>query len=168
MIMRIRFRIGISIVFFTFSLLVMLLSQPNTVQSATTTPTLSIGSAAAPKSLSKIIVLTDFGPISGPQKGKIILSIVDADTGISTDVVELPNTASTLALSPDGKLIAYSANTEAGRTLFLMSTDGTGQHPVKADQTFGTNIDPSWSPDGRKLVYSSGKSLFSINIDGRE
>jgi Tol biopolymer transport system component len=168
MIMPVRTRIGICIVFSAFSLLVMMLSQTNAVQSATTTPTPSIGSAAAPKSLSKIIVLTGFGPDSGPLRGKSILSIVDTNTGTSTDLVELPDTTSIFALSPDGRLIAYSANTEAGRTLFVMSTNGTGQHRVKADQPFGTNINPSWSPDGRKLVYSSGKSLFSINIDGTD
>jgi TolB protein len=68
--------------------------------------------------------------------------------------------------SPRGDLIAY-ASREIGFQIFTIAPDGSGERRVTSD---GSNLDPSWSPDGMKLVYSSvrgGKSsVWTCNWDG--
>jgi TolB protein len=68
--------------------------------------------------------------------------------------------------SPRGDLIAY-ASREIGFQIFTIAPDGSGERRVTDD---GSNLDPSWSPDGMKLVYSSvhnGKSsIWTCNWDG--
>ena len=50
-----------------------------------------------------------------------------------------------------------------------MNTDGSGMSPVTQDQ--GNNEDPSWSPDGRYLIFSSDRrgkhEIWLSTPDGR-
>jgi len=68
--------------------------------------------------------------------------------------------------SPRGDLIAF-ASREIGFQIFTMSPDGSRERRVTGE---GSNYDPSWSPDGMKLVYTSqtgGKSaIWTCNWDG--
>ena len=54
------------------------------------------------------------------------------------------------AVSPDGNRIAYTVN----RDLWVMDADGTGKTALTTDGAF--NDDPSWSPDGTRLVFTKG------------
>jgi Tol biopolymer transport system component len=81
-----------------------------------------------------------------------------------------------LAWSPDSRRIAYSGHSGDGNwALWVMNRDGSGRRQL----TFPTPVAPrgsggdhiaSWSPDGRRLVYSSGQGggieLYVINADG--
>jgi Tol biopolymer transport system component len=53
------------------------------------------------------------------------------------------------AVSPDGTQIAFAA----GRDLFVMNADGSARKRLTTDGY--SNSDPSWSPDGKRLVFSS-------------
>jgi Tol biopolymer transport system component len=57
-------------------------------------------------------------------------------------------TESELALSPDGRRIAYL---RSERQIWVMNADGSGQRRLTSggDWEFG----PQWSPDGRRLAY---------------
>jgi TolB protein len=70
--------------------------------------------------------------------------------------------------SPRGDLIAY-ASREIGFQIFTISPDGSNERRVTGD---GSNLDPSWSPDGMKLVYTSIRSnkasIWSCNWDGSD
>jgi TolB protein len=75
------------------------------------------------------------------------------------------------AWSPRGSWIAYVCRTdEKSYKLCLITPDGQKRLQI----TSGPNVDdsPSWSPDGRHLVFSStseGQShLYLINSDGTE
>ena len=86
--------------------------------------------------------------------------------------------------SPDGKLIAFSSPAAAllpGReqNLFTVLPDGTGLVQLTAhleandDGSQGT-FDPSWSPDGTRLVFTHIPSfggwadLYIVNVDGTD
>jgi Tol biopolymer transport system component len=60
-------------------------------------------------------------------------------------------TESELALSPDGRRIAYVRSEAQKWTIWVMNDDGSGQRRLTSggDWEFG----PQWSPDGRRLAY---------------
>lgn len=78
--------------------------------------------------------------------------------------------------SPDGMYIAFDGEPGGNKfEIYVMKSDGTGMHQV-TEHPGGNgeyNKCPSWSPDGKSLVYFStnrnpepGSDIFTINIDG--
>jgi TolB protein len=65
-------------------------------------------------------------------------------------------------------LIAY-ASREIGFQIFTIAPDGSRDRRITTD---GSNLDPSWSPDGMKLVYASAhnnkSSIWVCNWDGSD
>lgn len=60
------------------------------------------------------------------------------------------------ALSPDGKMIAYSAGTDIEtRKIYLRST--AGGDPLRLTDDNYDDASPSWSPDGRQIAYVAYK-----------
>ena len=79
------------------------------------------------------------------------------------------------AYSPDEKKIVY-ASTQSGRTeIWVMNADGSGQTQLTfPDDTNAPDAnDPSWSPDGSKIVFWSGfareyGNIYTMNADGSD
>ncbi len=83
-----------------------------------------------------------------------------------------------LSFSPDGRKIVFTVNLqEGGRrspigpiSLYVMNVDGTGIK--RLTKTFTNDTHPQFSPDGRKIVFSSGlgvgnsHDIYIINVDG--
>lgn len=70
------------------------------------------------------------------------------------------------AYAPDGETIAYASARAGG--IFLLDAD-TGQ--VIRRITRGFDIQPSWRPDGKRLVFArhvvgAGYEIFAVNVDG--
>jgi len=63
--------------------------------------------------------------------------------------------------SPDGKRIAISAKFRERRSrIYIMNSDGSGRQPIH--QPSGRdNVHPAWAPDGRTIVFTSGKGVGS-------
>ena len=77
--------------------------------------------------------------------------------------------------SPDGAKIAFDAHrngqwesSDGGWEIWLMNADGTGRRPITHN---GVNDwGPSWSPDGRTILFLSGVNnvydIYTMNADG--
>lgn len=75
----------------------------------------------------------------------------------------------TPSISPDGETIAFSSLDKTGFNIWTIRTDGSGLTQLTYD---GDNQTPSWSPDGRFIVYErqtkpdAKSSIFIIRRDG--
>jgi Tol biopolymer transport system component len=68
----------------------------------------------------------------------------------------------------DGSMVAfwYQVNTSALNNICISNSDGTGLTQLTNPTDFNTNgTNPSFSPDGRRLIYTRG-NLWSMDIDG--
>src|SRR5690606_33846671 len=94
-------------------------------------------------------------PVQESSNVFLYRSLVDADTprALRSPAAAVADTAP--AFSPDGEWIAFGrapANTAAGRQLWLMRPDGRDARPLTSDPAV-THGPPSWSPDGRTLLF---------------
>ncbi|HXV15643.1 MAG TPA: hypothetical protein VD758_02625 [Gemmatimonadaceae bacterium] len=146
-------------------------------------------------------VYTAEGVLSPDGKKIVFTSLKDGDLEIYTmnadgsDVRRLTNTPGYDGgawWSPDGKQIVYRANhpTDSAELkayrdlldqrlvrpskveLYLMNADGTNQRQIT--HLGGANFGPSWTPDGKRIIFSSNYKnprsgnfdLYLINPDG--
>lgn len=72
--------------------------------------------------------------------------------------------------SPDGSRIAFDSDRDGVRAVYVANTDGSGIHRISGD---GYASVPSWSPDGRRLVFVRAEAaapkvwnLWLANSDG--
>jgi TolB protein len=73
-------------------------------------------------------------------------------------------------LSPDGKRICYTGESNGGVTVFVMNLDGSQKRQiVKEISKVGATF-PDWSPDSKQIVYSfpvgEALELFIVDADG--
>lgn len=72
------------------------------------------------------------------------------------------------ALSPHGDAVAFMSRRDGVSKLYVVALDGAGTRQV-TDGADGGDLDPSWAPDGRKLVFVRGKDrrdLYVVDFDG--
>jgi WD40-like Beta Propeller Repeat/Lipoprotein LpqB beta-propeller domain len=70
--------------------------------------------------------------------------------------------------SPDGSQLVFDAGTDTGYSIFLMEADGAN---VRRITDTGTDYNPSWSPDGARLIFTreeavGGSDIFVMDADG--
>ena len=76
-------------------------------------------------------------------------------------VVSAPTTEYAPRLSPNGKWIVYTSNEDGTSQVYLQPFPPTGAHyPV----TDAGGMMPLWSPDGRRIYYISGGTMFTATI----
>ena len=69
------------------------------------------------------------------------------------------------AISPDGRMVVYSASQSAGtRTqLWLLRTDQVYAHPIPGTENAGQ---PMFSPDGSWLLFEANNKEMKVRLDG--
>ncbi len=66
--------------------------------------------------------------------------------------------------SPTGGCIAFTSTREGGRRVFIM--DATGATQTRLTSGTETELNPRWSPDGRRLSFNCGDDLCVAAADG--
>lgn len=82
--------------------------------------------------------------------GGVALYSIDAGTGTVAVSLDVPGAQGPLRWSPNGQYLAFSVR---GAMHIRDMTNGKTQTITHGDPT---NTDPDWSPDGRRLAYTSG------------
>jgi Tol biopolymer transport system component len=65
---------------------------------------------------------------------------------------------------PTASMVAFSSNAVGLQAIFVVNPDGTGLTQLSPAGAFDMN--PVWSPDGRKILFGSGNDLYVMNPDG--
>ena len=100
---------------------------------------------------------------SGGAPAMATLQWLDA-TGRKEPLAAKPGAYRSVNLSPDGKRVALTSGDAGSTDLWVYDT----QRDAMTRLTFGgSNLYPSWSPDGQYLVFASiGKGIFQARADG--
>ena len=92
--------------------------------------------------------------------------------GVSEELILVGNAPADLTLSPDGTLLAYTAQgSGSAREVFVSNLDGTYTQRTSC-LGFSRIINPTWSPDGKTLVFGGSQStdgpigIYSANFAG--
>ena len=105
---------------------------------------------------------------------------MDSFGGNLVNLTPDPAVDSTPEWSPDGTKITFTRNLggAAGNEVFVMNADGSNPVNLTNNSRFptaGFNYDaiPSWSPDGRKIAFTSTRDngdfeVYTMNADGSD
>ena len=99
------------------------------------------------------------------------LWLVARDGGIAQRLTTDVGTESNPHFSPDGKMIAFTAQYDGNRDVYVVPT--TGGTPKRMTWHPGTDAVQGWTPDGKAIVFRSGRAsrpsltnrLYQIALD---
>ena len=94
---------------------------------------------------------------------------ISADSGSITLIADGPKNSDDVSVSPDGRLLAFSACPD-GQSCDIYSVPASGGKPVQVTRRPARDRNPAWSRDGRFLLFLSERlggndELWAIQID---
>ena len=113
---------------------------------------------------------------SSDRSSKAMIYIHDIATKTDRRLTFAGQYNSSPAWSPDGKKIAFAAHVDKHFDIYIMDVDGKNLQKLtsakKSNGRFAHNEDPSFSPDGRLILFRSNRQgskyqLYAITVDGK-
>ncbi|HEX3234082.1 MAG TPA: hypothetical protein VHR41_07775, partial [Gemmatimonadales bacterium] len=102
------------------------------------------------------------------DRGTRHLYVQQVDGGVPLAIpTQLPNSQCCGAISPDGSRLLFLAQ----QSLYVVPTLGGQARPVVSGPSFSTSTSlptllwGSWAPDGRRVVYTRGDTIFVQDVD---
>jgi Tol biopolymer transport system component/predicted Ser/Thr protein kinase len=101
--------------------------------------------------------------------GKATIQVWDFRREILTAITSNPSDVTYPIWAPDGKHVVFGSGTDLGHNLWWARSDGAGE-PRKLAQAAGLMQPTSFSPDGKRLLYTevskeTGSDLWSLPLD---
>ncbi len=125
---------------------------------ASTTGTLGSATTPPPPSLGRIAYMGPFG-----QDGPFQVFVANADGSGLRFPSEAFSEAYFPSLSPDGSLVALTANSGQGDVDILVM-DVAGGEPTNLTSKPGQDLQPVWSPDGSQIAFISEREGGNLDI----
>jgi Tol biopolymer transport system component len=75
--------------------------------------------------------------------------------------------AADMAVSPDGKSIAFSRfGSSLGSHMYIMTVDGINPLLLQTGDSLDQPAHPAWSPDGRRIIFARGRAFATAGRRG--
>lgn len=89
---------------------------------------------------------------------------MDANGDNARVLAEDPSLDDEADLSPDGSKVVFFSNREGNAYLYTINIDGSGLTKITGGG--GGDVSPRWSPDGSRIAFSHGGSIYVIPAEG--
>jgi Tol biopolymer transport system component len=99
---------------------------------------------------------------------------MNADGDNQNQITNQQDGACQPAWSPDGSQLAFISpcsinNQYKGAQIYIMNSDGSNEHLLPIPPSPEGDFDPAWSPDGKKIAFTSLRTgishIFVVNLD---
>jgi Tol biopolymer transport system component len=103
--------------------------------------------------------------------------VMNADGSEQKNLTNSPAMDENPSWSPDGTKIAFVSTGDLYNDIHVMNVDGSEQKKLTNNSVFNDDLscryeDPSWSPDGKKITFTSStfasRDIYVMNADGSE